>query len=422
MRMTYLAPEIPSVSATFVYRELSAHGEAGHDVQALALRRPSPMPTAPELKPLTRRTSLLYSAPWRMLVDAAFGAAQDPVRACSAIALAARDMLRGNFPKELQRWKVPMQLIAAFAVARHLRRHRSEHLHVHFAHAPATVGMYAALAAGIPFSVTAHANDLFVEGSLLAEKMLRAQSFLTVTEENKRELRSTVGQPADLVRVHRCGVDLDQFTLRRGEYPWGAYLLAVGRLVAKKGFDDLIHAFAAVSKEHPDLRLVIAGEGPERRNLERLAESLHVDQRVVMTGSITPARVRTFLRRAQAFCLPCRPTENGDRDALPVALMEAMASGVPVVTTTLPGIPELVENCVNGLTVPPRDRLALTSALLTILGEPQQASEMARNARTTVEERFDLQRNAEQLVTRFRQRLQAPALAAAACPFVEGFQ
>lgn len=420
MRMTYLAPEIPSVSATFVYRELVAHQEAGHDVQALALRRPDPLPTGPEAQELLERTRLLYSAPWRMLLDAAVGVARDPARACSALALAAHDMVGGDFSNELQRWKVPMQLLAGFAVARHLRRHRSEHLHVHFAHAPATVGMYAALAAGIPFSVTSHANDLFVEGSLLAKKMLRAQPFLTVTEENKRELLQSMGPSARFVRVHRCGVDLDEFSMRGSSYACDIYLLAVGRLVPKKGFDDLIHAFATVSKKYPDLRLVIAGEGPERVNLERLARSLHLDRRVVLAGAITPARVRALLRGAQAFCLPCRPTENGDRDALPIALMEAMASGVPVVTTSLPGIPELVENRVNGLTVLPRDRVALAGALLTIVGQPERADKMARAARATVEERFDLRRNANQLMTRFIQRTESPPLAGQAVPFMEG--
>ncbi|MFT5290890.1 MAG: colanic acid/amylovoran biosynthesis glycosyltransferase [Planctomycetota bacterium] len=420
MRITYLAPEIPSVSATFVYHEMTAHTQAGHDVQAVALRQPNPMPTGPEAEALSKRTRLLYSAPWRMLADATVGAVQDPVRALSAIALAIRDMVRGDFPKAIQRWKVPMQLTAAFAIARHLRKHRSEHLHVHFAHAPATVGMYAARAAGVPFSVTSHANDLFVEGSLLAEKMLRAQSFLTVTEENRRELIRKIGQPACLVRVHRCGVDLEQFAMRRGSSTSDGYVLAVGRLVAKKGFDDLIHAFAAVSKEHPDIRLVIAGEGPERHSLERLAQSLHMDHKVILPGSIAPTRVRALLDGAQVFCLPCRPTANGDRDALPVALMEAMASGVPVVTTTLPGIPELVDNHVNGLTVPPQDRVALAGALRTIFSQPQHAAKMVGTARTTVEERFDLRRNAEQLVTRFRLRVQQPALATLAVPFVEG--
>jgi glycosyltransferase involved in cell wall biosynthesis len=180
-------------------------------------------------------------------------------------------------------------------------------------------------------------------------------------------------------------------------------VLGVGRLVPKKGFDVLLEACGRLLRQGLDLDMVLVGEDDEHAPLlRRTIAALRLDERVRLTGPLLqPALYREYLR-ASVFCLPCRILADGDRDGIPNVLPEAMACGLPVVTTPISGIPELVADGVNGLTVPPEDPEALARAILRLHQEPGLAARLSRAARTTVQQRFDGGRSAAELAALLR--------------------
>jgi len=401
-RVAYLAPEIPSVSATFVYREAAAVEEEGVPVETYSVHAVDPASVSAEARPLSARTEALYARKGRLLSGALRTALRHPLRSARTLATALGDTLRGRFARPGQRARVLAQALAGLALAGRLERRGVRHLHIHFAHAPATLGMYAALAAGIPFSVTAHANDLYAEASLLREKVDRAHAFVTISEANRRFLAVELGErAARRVGLVRCGIDLRAFAPRAAEPAGPPVIFALGRLVPKKGFDVLIRALAEVAPGRPDLTLEIAGDGPERAALEALARDLGVGAAVRFLGVVGRDAVLASLRRATVFALPCR-LDGSDRDGIPVALMEAMAVGVPVVSTRISGVPELVESGGSGLLVPAGDAPALARALSRLLGNPALRARLAAGGRARVVAEFEQGANARRLLAAIR--------------------
>jgi glycosyltransferase involved in cell wall biosynthesis len=234
---------------------------------------------------------------------------------------------------------------------------------------------------------------------------------VTCTETNRRHLQE-LGDGANVHRVyHGLNVDFARILAEGGEAPArnGRFrVLAVGRLVAKKGFDVLVEAIGILADRGVPVEAVIVGHqaplepdvGPE---LERGISRLGLEGRVHLLGSMTQAQLFDEYRRASAFCLPCRVADSGDRDGIPNVMVEAMACGLPVVGTEVSGLPELVVSGRNGLLVPPEDPEAVAEALGRVYGDPDLARALGRRGEATVRERFAGDRLAHELATLFRE-------------------
>jgi glycosyltransferase involved in cell wall biosynthesis len=289
------------------------------------------------------------------------------------------------------------------------------HLHAHFAHGTATVTWYASRITGVPFSFTGHARDIYTEnlnpGGLLQRKLLAARFVVTCTEANRRHLKRIAAE-ATVHRVyHGLNADFARLVADGATPPArnGAFrVLTVGRLVAKKGFDVLVEAVGLLAAEGVPVEAVIVGHsaslepdvGPQ---LEQGIAKLGLAGRVRLVDSMTQAELYDEYRRASAFCLPCRVVETGDRDGIPNVMVEAMACGVPVVSTSVSGIPELVSNGANGLLVLPEDPRGVAQALLRLHRDPELAGRLGQDAATTVRERFDGDRLVGELAALFRE-------------------
>jgi glycosyltransferase involved in cell wall biosynthesis len=178
-------------------------------------------------------------------------------------------------------------------------------------------------------------------------------------------------------------------------------ILSVGRLVPKKGFDVLLDALALFpAAQRP--RVTIVGDGPERTNLQRLADSLGLDSHVHFCGWLPNDQVKNLLRRSTMCVLPCRVDSDGDRDGIPVALMEAMAEGVPVITGDLPAIRELIQNGENGILLPPDDVFGLADAIRELSSRPGLRERLGRAGRERVQEEFALDTNLDRLLNAFQ--------------------
>jgi glycosyltransferase involved in cell wall biosynthesis len=339
------------------------------------------------------------------------------VRAAAAALAQSVRARRGLRPRKVY---VKEFLQAAAVAARVLDAKDVRHLHAHFCHGATTVAWLASLMTGLPFSFTAHAKDIYCESlnpaGLLPRKMRAARFVVTCTDANRAHLQQV--EPRAQVHCVYHGLNaeftglLDHAPMRDEPTqdshalspPTQLRALGVGRLVEKKGFDVLVEACGILRRQGVAVEAVIVGEpGAHEAEIRRRIEALGLSAHVRLEGAMAQARLYEEYGRASAFCLPCRVLEDGDRDGIPNVLVEAMACGLPVVTTNVSGIPEVVRDGVNGQLVRPDDPQALAAALLRLAREPHFARRLARAGRETVRALFDGDAHAAQLAALFRE-------------------
>jgi colanic acid/amylovoran biosynthesis glycosyltransferase len=296
------------------------------------------------------------------------------------------------------------RFMATFAIAVYFSREvegRSiERIHAHWATYPATAAWVISRLTGLPYSFTTHAHDLFLPDALLPEKLKSVEFVVTISEFNRHLLESMGAQPEKIVVVH-CGVDTTLFRPQIQSVTATPFILAVGRLVSIKGFDVLIDACQLLKSHGLEFRCEIIGDGPLRAELaDRIARN-GLDDCVRLAGFAKQDDVRRKLEEASIFVLPSRETKTGDRDGIPVAIMEAMAMQVPVVSTSVSGIPELIDNEVCGLLVDAENPGQIAAAISHLLGSPAKRQAMAEAGRTKVLEQFDVAKNAATLGSLF---------------------
>jgi len=291
-----------------------------------------------------------------------------------------------------------LRLLAYFGeaglVAAWEQREGIRHLHVHFGNPAATVALIARRLTGIPFSLTMHGPDIFddVTINLLGEKFRQA-SFVRCISHFCRSQSLRLAPMAMWPKFHvvRCGVDMAQLRPIEPVAHEGLRLLCVGRLVPAKGQHVLLEACRILRERGVGFHLIFIGDGPDRPSLEGMADTLSLNGSVTFRGSCGPAHVREALHEADVMVLP------SFAEGIPVVLMEAMACGVPCVSTAVMGIPELVNDESNGLLAPPADAVALADRIQRLALDPGLRRALAREARATVLEYYDVRRNCRQL-------------------------
>lgn len=288
----------------------------------------------------------------------------------------------------------------AAAIVR-LRKHGTApaHLHAHFAHDPALVALLVRRLTRLPYSFTAHARDLVqIPPTSLETRVAEATALITCCEANADYIAASV--PANLapVRVIHHGVELDQFSPQpRPPAVVKLKLVTVGRLVEKKGFPDLLQALGRISASGRRITCEVYGDGPLMRSLLELRDSLGLGDTVHFAGEHRRETIIQALHSSDLFVLTPTVTEDGDRDGIPNVLVEAMACGLPVVTTSAGGIPELVTHGLNGFLTAPGDVASIENEITTLLDAPELRQRMGAAARRTVESGYDVNVAAEQL-------------------------
>jgi glycosyltransferase involved in cell wall biosynthesis len=300
-------------------------------------------------------------------------------------------------------WRQPLRLAKTLGVLWHtlalaarVRALGPEHIHAHWATYPSTAALLLSRLLRVPMSFTSHAHDIFVEDQLVREKLLGATFAVTISEYNREYLSHRHGSDAagGLEVVH-CGVELAAYEYRpQGREP--GTILSVGRLDAIKGFRHLIEACELLRRDGRAVRCEIVGEGELGPELTSLVARHRLERVVSLPGALPQEAVRQRLQRAAVFALPSEIAPDGNRDGIPVALMEAMAVGTPVVSTTVSGIPELVRDA--GLLVPPADARALADAIARLMDDAELSHRMVTAARRRVTQRFDADAEAGRLL------------------------
>ena len=302
------------------------------------------------------------------------------------------------------------ELLQAIALAdRLLDAPEVRHLHAHFAHGSTTVTWLAATIVGLPFSFTGHARDIYAADlnprGWLRRKLLAAEFVVTCTEANVAHLRR-IAPEADIELVyHGLNADFARLVARPAPKPAAdgtLRILGVGRLVAKKGFDVMVDACAALERRGVPFEAQIVGQDDKHGDVVRAAISRHgLEGRIRLPGPTGQAQLLREYRHASVVCMPCRLLPD-DRDGIPNVLVEAMAAGTPVVATAVSGIPELVDDGVNGLAVKAEDPEALADALVRLHDDRALAQRLADAGRATVSANFDGDVLAGRLAERFK--------------------
>lgn len=403
MKIAYLAPEIPALSATFVYKEIQALESMGLDILPFSIHEPFNEASDPSLSNIKEKTIFVYKTSWFFLLakHAAF-LVKRPLSYARSFSMLLRDVMKlGLFTRKAL--GQVFRFYYAAKVATDIEQNGCEHLHVHFAHVPTDVAMYAASLAHITYSVTAHANDLFERAWLLDEKVSRAKFFATISEFN-RQFLAKQGIDTKNVEIVRCGVDETQFSPSQHDKTSSIFKIGVvGRLVEKKGIDTLIKAVSHLTQKGVQLEVVIAGSGPLEMELKSLAAGLELPENSVrFIGALPHTDVVDFIKSLNAFVLPCKQDQNGDMDGIPVVLMEAMLSGIPVIAGKISGIPELVVDRETGLLVEPGDDVALSQAIVELMENSQLEEKIVGNAIEKVRTEFSIVPNSKRLIQLFK--------------------
>lgn len=385
--IAYLLQVFPKYSETFILNELLEHQRQGSPVRVLSLRLPREGRFHGCLADLQQPAEYVAESFW-----------DKPGRIVEAARDAFSADLRG-VPRSVGRWIARLvsarDVWQALLVRRWAKRRGVKQFHTHFGGYAATVAYLSRLMGGPTYSVTLHAFDIFretVNRELLRRIIAHSAFCVTVSHFNARYLREEIGADAAKIRVLYNGIPLERFPFGERPREQGT-ILSVGRLIEKKGFLHLIRACAALVARGRPVRCEIVGEGPQREELKAEIKRLGLKDTVQLVGAWPQERVAQALARASVFALPCVEAKDGNMDALPTVLLEAMAAGCPCVSTRLSGIPEIILDRHTGMLVPPEDPSALADALVELLDQSELQHRFARTGRARVEEVFDVRQN-----------------------------
>ncbi|MDZ7369780.1 MAG: glycosyltransferase family 4 protein [candidate division KSB1 bacterium] len=405
LRVGFLHNAFPILSQTFVNKEMIGLEKHGLPIRIYSLLRPSENETDKSF-PVERVTYLLDRLTiWKLLFSHLQLAAVAPLRYFRTaiwahlhrnkrVSLGALlcAMKRLQQAEKAARQDVRLHFILAAPVAAKIHKDGITFINSHFADAASSFAMLAAKLLGLEYGVTTHAYDIFTPQFLLAEKLGGARFILTCTKHNWEAVRERLGaEIAKKCRVFYHGIDSIQFQRKQRPHNVVPKILALGRLTPKKGFDLLLDACRVLREQQVEFHCTIVGDGPQRRSLEDQIDRLGLNAQVALVGAVQPPQTREFYEEADLFVLPCRITEEGDRDGIPNVIAEAMAMELPVVSTNISGIPELVADGETGLLVPQNDVDALAAAMLRLLKNRDMRLNFGAAGRERVIKNFDSQ-------------------------------
>lgn len=405
MKIGYVLKKYPRLSETFILNEILGLEDMGHEISIFSLMPCDEARFHADLARVKAAVEYLPAFGSRTVNDAlaAFAIAEGAALEALPRALAFIDRLADD--------KRIAVLVHALLVGRRAKERGIEHLHAHFMTVAAHTAYLAHLFFGIPFSVTAHAKDIYretVNPRTFGEVARASRAVVTVTEENCRFIAGTfLGDDDSKVRLVYNGLPLAEIAGARSKRD-PHLVVGVGRLVEKKGFHVLLDAMSLLKSRGSPAHCLLIGDGEDTAKLRDQCRRLELDDVVVFAGAQPREQVLAAMRRARVLAAPCVVGTDGNKDALPTVLIEALAVGLPSVSTPLNGIPEIVEHKRHGLLVPENDSVGLADAIDKLIGDDQFWLHCSEAGPLRAKERFDREATIRRLVEVF----EAPRTAA----------
>lgn len=403
LKVAYIMSRFPKLTETFILYEMMAMRQQGIQVEVYPLIREREELMHAETLQFVEIAHFQPFISWQILRANLYFLWERPL----VYLMTLWDLLRTN-------WGSFNYFTGAIGVfpktalfAYQMRADNVQHVHAHFASHPAAAGFIIHRLVGIPYSFTAHGSDLHRDRHMLREKVAEAAFVAAISEYNKELIVAECrGNYREKIKVVHCGVDSELFRARLDPTPYEKrenpfMILCVGTLHEVKGQAYLMEACRQLQQRGFDFECHLVGDGPDRASLAELVEQGGLSDRVRFHGRLTQDKIVRLLLDADVLTAPSVPTRDGRREGIPVVLMEAMMSGVPVIASNLSGIPELVKHQSTGLLVPPRDARSLADALERCIRDPDLRRRLGRAGREKAESEFDLNKNAAKLAEYF---------------------
>lgn len=391
--LVYIIGTYPGLTTTFIDREIRALRLKGVHVRIISIRTPHTIISRAQ-EQLQEITSYLLPASWgHFIIGHLRFSMQKPAIYFGTLF----ELWTNPHPDLALRLKTVLHFAEGVYAAERIRKGKCDHIHAHFIDRASSVALVAGRLLNVPYSVTAHANDIYVKPVLLDLKLTQASFVTTCTDYNRRHLEREFNLNDKLHCLYH-GLELKTYqpgTRITTEIPM---ITAIGQLKEKKGFRYLLEACQILKNKGYDFHCQIIGEGPLRSTLEQQIRDLSLESSITLCGALPHESVIGELKSSTMFVLPCVTGSDGDRDGIPNVILEAMAMQLPVVSTQHSGIPEVVQDSHNGLLVPPADAPALADAIARLLNDSSLCSVLGLRGRQTVAEQFDARRNAKRLL------------------------
>ena len=395
LRLAYIIGTYPLLTTTFIDREIETMRELGVCAKVFSIRQPhGTLSTYQE----TLREDVVYLLPLSarsFIAGNLYFVFRRPKSYLSTLLFLVTRPHRGI----KARFKTLLHFAEGVHTAHLMRKSSYDHVHAHFADRATTAAMVVSRLLNLEYSFTAHASDIYINPVLLPEKMTRAKFVATCTGYNESFLKGLINGHSDIsIRRIYHGLDASKYEKEGEAGESRPVVLAVGQLKEKKGFGYLLKACRLLTDLGYDLTCHIVGGGQLQATLEAEIQRLSLQETVSLRGALPHQEVIDEYRQATMFVLPAVISQDGGRDGIPNVILEAMAMEIPVISTQHSGIPEVVENDVNGLLVPPADEQALAQAMAKLLDDPPLREQLGQNGRQTVLNNFDIEQNARTLL------------------------
>lgn len=402
--VAYVLLHFPYLTETFVAQEIHAIRAKGVTVKIVSLLKPGTGPTQPLSQALLPHTwyapgpssTALWLAQIYYLV-------KSPLLYLSLLLT----LLRQPRPQQgfVLLLKRLMIFLKAVATAFYLKNSKIELLHAHFAWLPGAAAWIIARLLDLPFTVTMHAYDIYASNDLLPLVSREADQLVSISDYNRQQVAALGTRSSESISIVHCGVDLTKLEeplARTNSAGQPIKIISVGSLVAKKGHTHLIEACRLLKQQDLDFFCSIIGAGSGEKALAEQIRKSGLENQVKLWGGRPHPEILQAYQEHDIFALAAVVTPGGDRDGIPVVLMEAGAMGLPLISTEVSGIPELVRHEQTGWVVPPGDARALADAIAKLAADPALRKRLGRNARALVQAEFDIEVNANRLITIFQ--------------------
>ena len=400
MKVAYIMSRFPHLPETFILREMNALEAEGLflSLYPIVIQREKVIhPDALLWLKRAHRSSLFFPGIWLANFRLAFSDYKKYFRLF-------RQVLEANKGNKEFAKRALIIFPKAVWMASSMKKEGIDHIHAHYATYPALAAYIVHHLTGIPFSVSVHAHDIFVDQTMLYEKLKSAEFIRSISEFNKKFLIKHCGTAigSKIYTIH-CGIDHKNYSEIRKKRKGKFRILSIGSLQPYKGYEYLLKACVLLKRRSFKFKCEIIGGGELEVTLKRMIIDLDLSDVVQLLGRKTEAEVAETLRQASCYVQPSIITESGKMEGIPVALMEAMACKLPVIATRISGLDELIDDQRSGFLIPPTDELALAERLYWVYENPGKAVELAERGFKKVKNEFNIKKTTAQLSKLFKQ-------------------